>query len=205
MLMLKKFITICILMFAWVCAGAQDVKAEFEKALAEKSVDIKTITCDFTQIRSMAVLAQEVSKEGRFTYMRPENILLAFDDGDYIMLTETDFTMKNAGNVMDVKVNSNPMLKELKKILSACMTGDVKSMASGFNMEVADMQDFYVVTLLPVKGRGAAKMKSVRMNFDRKDMSLTMLMLEEPSGDSIRYDFTDKEFNKEVPAGTFHK
>lgn len=205
MLMLKKFITVCILMLAGFSAAAQDVKAEFEKALAEKSVEIKTIMCDFTQIRSMAVLAQEVSKEGRFTYMRPGNILLAFDDGDYIMLTETDFTMKNAGNVMDVKVNSNPMLKELKKILTACMTGDVKSMASGFSMEVADMQDFYEVTLLPVKGRGAAKMKSVRMNFDRKDMSLTMLMLEEPSGDSIRYDFTDKEFNKEVPAGTFHK
>ena len=63
MLMLKKFITIYILMLAEVCAGAQDVKAEFEKALAEKSVDITTITCDFTQIRSMAVLAQEVSKE----------------------------------------------------------------------------------------------------------------------------------------------
>lgn len=203
--MLKIFINVCILLLACYSTAAQDVKAEFEKALADKSVAIETIMCDFTQVRSMAVLTQEVSKEGKFTYVRPGNILLAFDDGDYIKLTESDFTMRNAGNVMDVKVTSNPMLRELKKILSACMTGDLKSMASGFSINVIDLQDFYEVTLLPVKGRGAAKMKSVKMNFDKQDMSLIMLMLEEPSGDSIRYEFTDKEFNKEVPAGTFHK
>lgn len=203
--MFRKLFTILFLLSTVSAAYAQDVKAEFEKILAEKSIGIETIACDFVQVREMAVLAQEVSKNGDFTYSRPGNILLAFDDGDFIRLTDTEFTMKNAGTVTAVKVGSNPMLKELKRILSACMTGDVKMMSSGFSMEVADAEDEYVVTLLPLKGRGAAKMKSVLMHFDKNDMSLTMLKLEEPSGDSIRYEFKNKKFNIEVPKELFQK
>ena len=201
--MLKKILLICSIICVGSVLRANDTKQKFEKQLLEKSTQISTICCDFKQIRTMSVFAEESTKNGKFTYKRPGNILLAFSDGDYIKMTETHFSIKNAGITTEVKVAANPMLKELKRLLSACMTGDITSMSSGFNMSISETSTSYIVDLTPIKGRGAAKMKSVKMYFDKKDMSLSKLILEEPSGDSIRYEFTNKKFNIEVPAETF--
>jgi outer membrane lipoprotein-sorting protein len=48
-------------------------------------------------------------------------------------------------------------------------------------------------------------MKAVTMYFDKADMSLSGLVLEEPSGDSIRYEFSNKKFNVEVSEETFRR
>lgn len=175
-------------------SAQNDISADFERELVLKGSVIECIDCDFIQTRSMAILAQDVVKEGVFAYSRPGNISLEFHDGDYIRMTDTSFSMKNAGHVTQVNVNSNPMLKELKKILSASMTGDVASMTAGFVSEIQLDGDSYSVRLIPKKGKGAAKVKEIKMLFDRKDMSLAMLMLVEQSGDYIRYDFVNKKF-----------
>lgn len=201
--MFKKIILICSCLLAFHSIRANNTIVEFEKALQEKSAQIQTIVCDFKQIRSSVVFANDDIKTGTFTYARPENILLAFKDGDFIKMCATNFTIRNAGTVLDVKVTANPMLKELKRLLSACMTGDVKAMSSSFNMNVTENDGSYIVVLTPMKGRGSARMQSVNMSFDKKDMSLSELVLMEPSGDSMRYDFFNKKFNVEVSEETF--
>ena len=203
--MIKKILLICSIICAGTILRANDTKQEFERLLREKSVQIISIKCDFKQIRTMAVFAEDDIKEGMFTYKRPGNILLHFEDGDYIKMTETDFSIRNVGVTTDVKVSANPMLKELKRLLSACMTGDITAMSSGFNMGISENPDSYIVILTPIKGRGASRMKSVTMYFDKKDMSLSKLILEEPSGDSIGYEFWNKKFNIEVSEETFGK
>lgn len=196
-----------IFLFLALCCGlemaAQDLKEEFENVLIEKSAGIETISCSFTQVRTMSVLAQDVRREGRFTCVRPGNILLAFEDGDYIKLTDTYFNMKSAGAVTNVKISANPMLKELKRILSACMTGDVRMLSSGFEINVKDAGRVYEVCLLPLRNRGGSQMKSIVLHFEKQDMSLDLLVFEESSGDSTAYEFADKEFNVSVDEELF--
>ncbi len=199
---IRKILMLWGLFFAQMLA-AQNVEERFEVELSQKSRTIKNIICDFTQTRSMSVLAEDIVKRGKFTYLRPGNILLSFDDGDYIKMTDLRFTMQSAGVHTDIKVNSNPVLKELRKILSACMTGDIEAMSSGFSMKVAENKDFYEVMLIPLKGRGSVRMKHIFMVFDKLHMSLVTLCLTELSGDGFRYDFTNKKFDTELPADLF--
>ena len=201
--MFKKIAIIFSLLFASYSLSADNTIQVFETLLHEKSTQIKTIVCDFKQVRSSAIFAQDDVKTGKFTYKRPDSILLAFKDGDYIMMTQTNFSIRNAGVVADVKVGANPMLKELKRLLSACMTGDVKSMSASFTINITETEGSYIVKLTPIKGRGSAKMDSVTMCFDKADMSLSELKLLEPSGDSIAYEFYNKKFNVEVSDETF--
>ena len=203
--MFKKIMLIFSFFLVFHGIRANNTIVEFERALQEKSAQTKTIVCDFKQVRSSVVFANDDVKAGKFTYVFPENILLAFQDGDYIKMRNTDFAIRNAGTVTEVKVTANPMLKELKRLLSSCMTGDVKAMSSSFNMNVTETDNTYIVVLTPMKGRGSSKMKSVNMCFDKKDMSLSELMLTEPSGDSMRYDFFNKKFNVEVSEELFSR
>lgn len=176
---------------------------EFEKELMDKSVDIQTIVCDFVQTRSMSVLAEDAVEKGRFYYSRPENILLSFADGDYIKMTESVFQMKDKGSVSEMKVSSNPMLSSLSRLLSSCMTGDIKQMTKGFKMDVSLEDGKYIVNLVPSRKGSAARMGKMVLAFDRKDMSLCLLKMEENSGDYTQYEFFNKEFNSVLESDLF--
>ena len=203
----KKYLTLMMLLFSsFLTIGAQTndgVRNEFERALREKGVLIETITSQFTQVRSISVLSNKVVKHGKFYYSRPGNIFLSFDDGDYIKMTDAAFRMKNAGKLIKTKISVNPMLKELKRLLSACMIGDILKAANGFKSNIEDASDKYIVKLTPAKNRVSSKVKCIVMKFSKKDMSLTQLKMEEASGDFTSYDFTDKIFNSAINENLF--
>ncbi len=174
---------------------AQTDLALFGKELKEKNADVKSISCSFVQYRSMAVLADVVRKEGDFSFMEPDRMLLAFDDGDYIKMGPKKFEMKTAGYVSKTGISSNPMLKKLSGILSSCVSADLEKMTEGFDMELTRADSEWTVKLKPRSAK-AARMNCILIVFDRRDMSLKELKMEEASGDYTRYEFYDKEYNK---------
>lgn len=206
-----KIKTILFTILSLTCvamAHAQNAKplmTEFEQALKGRAVRIETISCDFLQTRSMSVFAEDVRRRGHFTYKRPGNILLAFESGDYIVMTESVFAMRNGTSVTSVKTSSNPMMQQLKRVLSACMTGEMEQVTAGFSVDVDKADGNYRLTLSPLRGKAASHMQSLVMTFDIKDMSLASLRMDEPSGDYTLYEFSDKHFNEAVDDNIFKK
>lgn len=194
---MKNSLLLLLLLFTLQWSVAQtDPTARFAQELAAKSQTIDRIDCRFEQVRVMQILQNEVRRAGAFCYVRPDQIHLDFEGGDFIRMSEASFTMRTAGVEQQVRIQSNPMLRELKRILSACMTGDVASLTGGFTMELSEQPTHYEVTLHPRKGRMAARMGAIRMRFERTTMTLEELRMEEPSGDYTAYRFYDKQLNR---------
>ena len=177
----------------------EELKINFERSLKEKGNKINTIKCKFEQERKMSVLSRSVYKKGVFYYSRPENILLSFDGGDYIKMSDKMFQMKNMETVVKTRISSNPMLRELNKLLSSCMTGDILNPTTGFSMNLLLEGKEYILELVPTNKRAASKVSLIEIRFDTSDMSLTNLKMIEVSGDYTSYRFYDKEFN--IPLG----
>ena len=106
--------------------------------------------------------------------------------------------MKNGNKVNEMKVDSNPMLRELKKILSACMTGDVINTAKDFQHELKQGEANYTVVLNPKKKRAASKIKEIMLVFDKKDMYLSKMKMTQPNGDYTLYEFFEKKLNSQI-------
>lgn len=176
-------------------ASAQSLSEEFERELKAKSGGVTSIDAEMTQTREVAVLADVVKKEGDFHFQAPNNILLSFDDGDYIKLSAEWFEMKSGTNVTKRSASSNPMFKQLSAMLTACMSGDVESIAKGFTPTITKSDKEWRVVLKPERGKGAAKIAEVELIFNRKDMSLDSLKMVEKSGDYTMYTFRNKQFN----------
>lgn len=198
-----KYRLLCILMCfgIFLSANAQENSLndnKFINELENKTSTIQTITCKFTQTQSLSVLSNKVVKSGMFYYKRPEQILLMFDNGDYIKMTSENFQMKNGNKVNEMKVDSNPMLRELKKILSACMTGDVINTAKDFQHELKQGEANYTVVLNPKKKRAASKIKEIMLVFDKKDMCLSKMKMTQPNGDYTLYEFFEKKLNSQI-------
>ena len=173
---------------------AQDIRADFEREVAVNAA-VKKIDCKFTQTRSVAVLAEDVVKKGDFSLRQPGDIRLQFEDGDYILMSESEFEIRSEGHVNKMKVNANPMLKELKRVLGACMGGDVESIMAGFDSEISANGKNYNVVLTP-KSRKSGMMKSLELQFCRKDMSLDWMKMTERNGDFTLYTFTEKKIER---------
>ena len=186
-------------------ASAQNGSTEeqFERELKLKNESVTSIKCHFLQTREMSVLQNVVRKEGTFYFQRPGNMLLSFNDGDYIKMTEEWFEMKTGENTTTTKISSNPMLRNLSTILSACVVGDFAQMIRGFSIQVQSQAKQWVVIMTPQRGKAASKISQIVLHFDRETMSLNTLKMVEKSGDYTVYGFSNKQFNVAIDGKLF--
>ena len=202
---IKSLLTIIVAIFCSIAAQAQEsALQDFTQKLKENSDKISTIQCSFTQTRAVAVLAKDVVKSGKFYFAKPNNMLLAFNDGDHIKMTEEWFEMKTKGNTNAMKVSANPMLKNLNSILSACMIGDIEQMMRGFDAKVESDAKEWLVVMTPMRGKANAKVSQIELRFDKGDMSLNSMKMAEKTGDYTLYRFSNKSFNKAIDAKLFN-
>ncbi|MBR5493539.1 MAG: outer membrane lipoprotein carrier protein LolA [Alistipes sp.] len=186
-------------------ASAQNgsTREQFERELKLKNESVSSIKCHFIQTRDMSVLQNVVRKEGTFYFQRPGNMLLSFNDGDYIKMTEEWFEMKTGENTTTTKISSNPMLRNLSTILSACVVGDFAQMIRGFSIQVQSQAKQWVVIMTPQRGKAASKISQIVLHFDRETMSLNTLKMVEKSGDYTMYGFSNKQFNVAIDSKLF--
>ncbi|MCD8072650.1 MAG: outer membrane lipoprotein carrier protein LolA [Alistipes sp.] len=189
-----------------VWASDGEVARRFAESLKEQSRAIQTIKCDFTQVRHMSVLAGNATSVGRFYYKREGNICLEFDQpaGDVIVMSGERFKIVSQGRRNVVSMNSNPMLKQLKNMLTACMTGDVKLLEAGSEVSYEDTPKGYRLTIRPSNRKAKNQVSAIILTFDKGDMSLITLRMDEPSGDYTEYTFTGKSFNGPVDDSVFN-
>ena len=118
-------------------------------------------------------------------------------------MTEEWFEMKTGESTTTTKVSSNPMLRNLSTILSACVVGNFDQMIRGFSIEVETKLDEWVVIMIPQRGKAASKISQIVLHFDRETMSLNILKMVEKNGDYTMYSFSDKKFNVAIDGELF--
>lgn len=183
--------------------SAQTAEDLFASELEEKSRTTRSITCDFTETRHLQILADEVVREGRFCYCAPARMVLDFVSGDRIVMAGERFVLRTQGHTTSARMNSNPMLRQLQTILDACMTGNLDRLRLSGHLELEADERTYRLQLVPA-ARGAARyVDRIVLSFDRRDMTLDELRLEQPSGDFTCYRFRNKRLNEPIDETVF--
>jgi outer membrane lipoprotein-sorting protein len=192
-----KFILTFLILLASIASFAQDNNAmqEFKTDLKALNKDVSSIKCQFVQTREISVLADKVDKSGVFYFLYPGNILFTYDDGDYTKITEEFLEIKSRGKISTTKVSSNPMLKNISTVMSACINADFSNIAKVFTIDARERENEWIVTLAPQRGKAASKIANIVLEFEKEGMSLDKLILKEKSGDSTTYTFSHKQFN----------
>lgn len=201
-----KLILICLFisLSSGVYCQELNIEQHFQNKLHSKNKEVTSIECRFIQTRKLSMLTNNVSKEGTFYFIKPSNMLLSFDDGDFIKMTNEWFEMKTSDNIMTTKITSNPMLKNLSSILSACVVGDFNKMSKGFSISYDQNLTEWIITLIPQRGKAASRISRIIINFDKSNMSLNLLKMEEKSGDYTSYCFSNKLFNVSIDTKIFN-
>lgn len=195
------FIVFLSLSVAFLQAQTDDLRAVFEQELQSKNAETTTISCDFVQIRSVAVLTEKIEKKGHFYLVVPDKILFDFTDGDQIKLTSDHLEMRTNGRTTTIKIASNSGLRNLKTLISTSVSGKMKQLFSELEPKIIGNEKEWQIMLTPQ--RSATKMQTIEMVFDRKTMALKMLKITEKSGDYTLFKFTKTVFNQPVDNALF--
>ena len=77
-------------------------------------------------------------------------------------------------------------------------------MSRGFAVNYEESATEWTITLIPQRGKAASKISRIIIVFDKLDMSLNLLRMEEKSGDYTAYSFSNKVFNIAVDTNIFN-
>lgn len=206
---MKKWIysLLLVCLTAWNVSAQADVNNEalqrrLEKELTEKSKTVSSIVCQFRQTKKMSFMSKPQTTNGTFYFKVKDKICMDYTlpKGDCLIMNEDRFIIITNGKQNVADARRNPMMKALKNMLTACMSGNISGMGIGSNSKVSyrDEDGFYVVSVGMDKKKTKGILKNIVLSFDKNDLSLSKLLMEEFSGDYTLYEFTKKQFNVPV-------
>lgn len=188
-------------------ANVADLKVKMQKAASS----VSSIKSDFSQEKYMAVMANSMKSSGKFYYEKSDKVKLEYlvpfkqnlvMNGDKLMME-----MNGKKNVLNAA--ANPMANELKKVISACMSGDISNMGANYKLEFFQDGALYLIKITPNSADIQKYAQQVDLYLDAKDFSVVKMKMIEPlkkgqkKNDYTLYSFSNKVMNSQIPASVF--
>jgi outer membrane lipoprotein-sorting protein len=177
----------------------------FSERLKVASEKTQSITCDFDQVKYMSVLAKTNKSKGKFFYKKDQKICLEYTNpqGNLIVMNGGKFKIQVGGKTTIVRMNSNPMMRQMGNMLGACMTGNLNLFGAESLSEYYENQSYYTVVIVPTNRRVKAYLKQIVLRFEKSDMTLCVMKMSENETDYTQYEFSDKKLNATIDEDRF--
>lgn len=175
-------------------SDVEGLKAKMQ-ASAEK---ITSIQSDFTQEKYVSVMASTMKSSGKFYYQKTDKVKLEYTvpfKQDLVM-NGTKLMMKaNGGKPMIMDASSNPMMAELKKVISACMSGNIANIGDNYKMTYFVDGSNYLIEIVPQSADIKKFAEKVDLYLDSSDFTVVrMRMIEAKKPNQSKNDYTDYTF-----------
>ena len=196
-----------------MCFAQTPVKDEagLKTKMQTAAKSVTSIQSDFVQEKYMSAMGNSMKSSGKFYYKKEDKVALQYTVPfkQNMVMNGTKLMMEVNGkkNVMDA--SSNPMMGELKKVISACMSGNIADMGSNYQLSFFETDEAYMVKIVPQSADVKKFASEVELYLDKKDFSVVkMKMIEslkngQKKNDYTLYTFTNKKTNAAIADSVF--
>jgi outer membrane lipoprotein carrier protein len=201
--MMKK-ILICIFLCSYITVNAQSGSVD---SIVEKikltNLQYTSITSDFVQVKHLSFMNEDVSSNGKFFYSKPDRLLMQYEQpaGDIMLINKEQLVMIAAGKHSKASTKSSAKARTMKSILSSCLQGDV-SLIDGVTLSSEETDDGYVITA-QLKKKTRNNLKKVVLTYNKADLTLTVLRMEETDSSYTVYTLINKVLNQPIDDEVF--
>jgi outer membrane lipoprotein carrier protein len=170
------------------------------KSLAQTT---ETISSDFVQFRHLDFLSNDIESRGKLSFKSPDLVKWEYTSPfSYSVLFENDILyINNEGDKSNVNMGSNKLFKQLNKLITASVTGNM------FNTEEFDISYFKKerdreVHFIPKDKKFAKYIKAFQIIFN-VDAEVSEVKMIEPSDDYTHIVFSNRTANQNLPDAVF--
>ena len=184
--------------------GYRPATAEQQKEIMQNinavSEQMKTLSCDFVQRKTISILADEMVSEGKLSYSQPDKLRW-----EYIQPYQYRFTL-NGSKVMVgsdenkniIDTNSSKIFKEISKLIVMGINGsgifEENNFAAKFNIGGDDFQ----IALTPKQKELKQIFSSITLTFNKADHTVNTVEIKEINGDATFITMKNKQINTEL-------
>ncbi|MFN3405240.1 MAG: outer membrane lipoprotein carrier protein LolA [Cytophagaceae bacterium] len=179
--------------------------AGFRSSLAAAAKEIKTIESDFVQEKNLSVLSEKIISKGHFIFKKENKLRWEYNHPfKYLIVMNNNKVLikdENKENKYDMK--SNKLFQEINSLMINSVQGNILN-NKDYKPAFFYNDNYFLVQLFPQNKNLKGFLQSIDLYFDKKDLSVTKIIMAEPSGDYTNITFSAKKFNGEIADEKFN-
>jgi outer membrane lipoprotein-sorting protein len=172
--------------------------------IIEKARNTRTIRSDFTQEKHLTMFEEVLVSNGEFLFSEPNKVRWEYlEPISYIIVLDgKKVLIKDEDKVKSYDMNSNPIFKEVNRLLVNSLSGEILS-DKDFRIEYYESADAYMTRLFPNNEDMKQVIDNIELYFNKIDFGVTGLRINEFSKDFTLIKFQNRILNEDIDKAAF--
>ncbi|MBU0483428.1 MAG: outer membrane lipoprotein carrier protein LolA [Proteobacteria bacterium] len=182
--------------------GATDLESFLQK-IELNSASINSFSCDFIQVRHLAIFPQPVKFSGRLTLSRPDRLRWEFITplpSVLVLNGKKGLKCNDRGPVLEFDLALDPVMRVVAAQLWAWTSGSYRELQDDFDFELLPGPS---LVFAPVQKGAASFIGKIKVVFDPEFLQPLEVEITEPGGDRTALFFSGYQRNIDLPATLF--
>lgn len=200
----RIFFSIIVLLFT-LSLSAQTAVTEAQKKQIISKVDkaaseLKTMQCNFTQVKKVALMSSTMKSEGTMYFSRPNKLRWQYTSpySYTFLLNGGKAYMKSAKSTTTIDVNKNKMFRQVVDVIMNCMIGGELDNTTYFKVQVYKNGKNYYARLTPQKKELKQLYSLITLYFNSSLTMVDKVEMTEKSGDKTTITLSNIAVNKTI-------
>ena len=186
--------------------AAPDQAKKMVETVGKATAAVKSIQCDFTQIRQSTMLKEKQTSKGqmffagknlKWTYTSPKKYALIVKADGQVYIQQDGKTRKADGQ-------SGQLFKGIAQVVMNSVTGAALSENGDFTVEMYTQSDQWVAKLTPKQAKTKKMFTNIYLYFNDKHNAVTKVEMKEANGDTTTITFANTKLNEKIPDSVFN-
>lgn len=188
---MKRITLIIIALVASISCFAQS-NDEIMAKLTQAAASMKSMQCNFTQNKTMSMLAEPTVSKGRMCYVSPDKMKWEYTDPyPFAIKVDGEKMTKIADGKEEILDTKNRMYQGMMKIIMSSATGKNLFDKSTFDITISSDGNFWRADMKPKKSDMKRMFSTMTFYFEKKRDIINKVVLTEANGDNTTIQFTD--------------
>jgi len=181
----------------------QDI-VTFKKKFAAESAKVMSISCDFSQEKTLTALTEKIASTGKFWFKRSNKLRLEYTKPFAYLIVMNGDKMLVRDNQKENRINvkSSKLFQQVNRIMIDCVQGNILD-SKDFTTRVFENGTTFLLEMTPVSKALHEFFQTIVLTVDKKDYSAKSIAMNEPMGDITLILFEHKKLNEPIPDTVF--
>lgn len=207
---LTVFISLILFFIASFSQSLKPASAAQQRAMITKIMNvestIKTIQCNFIQIKRLSMLNDKMVSRGRMIYQKPNFLRWEYQSPySYVFIINGAKVMiKQGGKKNSIDIKSSRMFQEITRIMMNSVTGRNLMSSSEFNVKMYTLYNDWVADLIPKRHQMKNIFSTIRIYFDANRSIVSKIEMFEKGGDKTEIELLNAQINAHINEKSFN-
>ena len=163
-----------------------------------------SISSKFRQEKHLWMLKETIFSTGEFIFKKPNSIKWQYNSPILytISIHNNTFTIDNNGNITTYDVQSNPLFKEINKIIATAIRGDFINNPDFESRFLVNDEQFLAI-LIPMNKNVKSMLNLIEIYLSKATLQVDKVIFREAQDDYTLIYFEDKFINRNIPTSDF--